>query len=191
MRILFIAISSLVLFFPVYWLFSQAVGNNWGAGIATFFMYVWYPYMAMKFFSLNDAKEFDDISIALAEGTLEVTEYDVSSFIEIEENEGEEEGLHYLLSIGENQTLSLYGPYLYDAVDQGNFPSTKIRVFWNKNNGDTYGVIGIGTKLLPLKTIPPLTESQWQSSKLPMDRDIVESAITNVASDIERYAVPS
>ena len=185
MRVLFVAISAVILFFPAFWLFSQAVGDDWGAGMAAVFMYLWYPYFALKFLGRNDAKDLDDMGAALAKGELEVTDYKVSAYIEIEESE--DEGLYFLLSVEPGKTLCLTGQYLYDVVERGNFPSTKIRLFWNNREGFTYGVEGVGNRLLPLRTMPPFTQSQWDAPELPADREVVESAIEDVADKIESY----
>ena len=43
MRLLLIAIASVVLFFPLYWALHPFFGPNWGAGIAAFMMYIGVP----------------------------------------------------------------------------------------------------------------------------------------------------
>lgn len=183
MRILFVAVSAVVLFFPIFWLFAQVVGNDWGAGIAALFMYVWYPYMALKFLGRKDAVPASDMESALAKGELAVKEYDVSAYIEIDEFE--DEGLFFLLSIGPDETFCLRGQYLYEAVESGGFPASKIRVFWNRRLNSTYGVEGSGMQLMPLRMLPPLSEAQWDSGFLPGDRDIIAMGIEDVANRIE------
>ena len=43
MRLLLIAIASVILFFPLYWALHPFFGANWGAGIAAFMMYIGFP----------------------------------------------------------------------------------------------------------------------------------------------------
>lgn len=186
MRYIFVAVSAVILFFPAFWLFSQVVGDDWGAGIAAFFMYIWYPFMALKYFSRNDEKEIDDMSQALAKGELQVDEYQVKDVIEIEEFE--DEGLFFLLDVGENQTLCLRGQYLYEPVEKGIFPNSKIKVFWNNHFNQTYGVEGAGLKVLTKRKLPPLNEKQYDSGVLPGDRDLLNQGIDKVAMLIEDNA---
>lgn len=183
MRILFVAISAIVLFFPAFWLFSLAVGDDWGAGIAAFFMYVWYPFMALKFLGRHDARDASNMATALAHGELGVDEYTVSSYIEIDEFE--DEGLFFLLNIGPGETLCLRGQYLYEAVESGRFPASKLRIFWNRRSKDSYGVEASGLRLMPLRMLLPLNEKQWDSGCLPGDRDIIALDVEAVAHWIE------
>lgn len=185
MRILFVAISAVILFFPAFWLFSRVVGDDWGAGIAAFFMYVWYPVMALKFLGRHDGKR-DDMATALAKGELEISEYDVYSYIEIDEFE--DEGLFYLFGIAPDATLCLRGQYLYEAADSGRFPASKLKVFWNRRLNLSYGVEGSGMRLMPLRMLPPLSEKQWNSGFLPGDRDVIALGIEDVAKRIEHDA---
>lgn len=185
MRYILIPISAVILFFPAFWLFSQVVGDNWGAGIAAFFMYIWYPYMAFKFFSRNDVEE-DSMAQALARGELEVSIYSVKSVIEIEESDYD--GMFFLLEVGENQTLCLRGQYLYESTERGFFPASDIKVFWNKNMEVTYGVEGGGEKIKPARILPPLTENQCEMDSLPEDREIINKNISEVVKAIEENA---
>ncbi|WP_444909970.1 hypothetical protein [Microbulbifer sp. TRSA005] len=43
MRLLLIAILSVILFFPLYWALHPFFGPNWGAGISAFMMYIGFP----------------------------------------------------------------------------------------------------------------------------------------------------
>jgi hypothetical protein len=43
MRLLLIAILSVILFFPLFWALHPFFGPNWGAGIAAFMMYIGFP----------------------------------------------------------------------------------------------------------------------------------------------------
>ena len=43
MRLLLIAIASVILFFPLYWALHPFFGPNWAAGLAAFMMYICFP----------------------------------------------------------------------------------------------------------------------------------------------------
>ena len=43
MRLLLIALASVVLFFPLYWALHPFFGANWGGWIAAFMMYIGFP----------------------------------------------------------------------------------------------------------------------------------------------------
>lgn len=188
MRYIFVPITAILLFFPAAWLFSKVIGNDWGSGIAAFIMYIWYPYMAFNFLDrkLNKVTGVPDMAQALASGELEVSLYSVRSVIEIEEFD--DEGMFFLLDVGENQTLCLRGQYLYEATERGLFPSPEIKVFWNNHLEFTYGVEGNGHKLEPARVLPPLTGEQWDFESLPEDRDLINKNIHEVAKMIEENA---
>lgn len=188
MRYILIPLSAIILFFPAGWLFSKVVGNAWGSGIAAFIMYIWYPYMAFNFLDRNKSKVSDipDMAQALSLGELEVSSYSVRSIIEIEEQD--DEGMFFLLEVGENQTLCLRGQYLYESTESGLFPSPEIKVFWNKRLGFTYGVEGNGNKLEPSQVLPPLSIDQWDFELMPEDREIINKNISEVVKAIEENA---
>lgn len=184
MRYIFVPLSAVILFFPTFWFFSQIVGDKWGAGIAALFMYIVYPFMVLKFLERHD--EVDDMTQELASGLLEMSEYSVKSVIEIKEFD--DEGMFFLLEVGENKTLCLRGQYLYECTDGGSFPSSEIKILWNKNFGFTDSVEGTGNKLKPKRRLPPLNEKQWKLDSLPEDRDLIHKKIDEVAQIIEDNA---
>jgi len=70
MRFLVIAIGSIVLFFPAFWLFDAVVGPNWGAGIAAVAMYIAFPVLALTVWPAKKAPSETSLLNALEEGTL-------------------------------------------------------------------------------------------------------------------------
>jgi hypothetical protein len=177
MRFIVIAVCSIVLFFPVFWLFQAVVGPNWGAGIASFAMYIAFPILALKIWPGNRSTEPTMMS-ALEEGALASADYEVTEVVEIEELE--DEGLHFLLDIGGGRTLCLSGQYLYKPVSAGRFPSSRIRVFWNVQAGVTYGVQSLGDRLLPSRKLPPPNRKVLEAGAFPSDRDIVAQSLPTV-----------
>tara|TARA_B100001063_G_C16339340_1_gene345999 strand:- start:119 stop:505 length:387 start_codon:yes stop_codon:yes gene_type:complete len=58
MRLLLIAIASVVLFFPLYWALHPFFGPNWGAGIAAFMMYIGFPALFLLKWSKRSTSPF-------------------------------------------------------------------------------------------------------------------------------------
>jgi len=48
MRLLLIAIASLILFFPLFWALNPFFGQDWGAWIAAFLMFIVFPTFLLK-----------------------------------------------------------------------------------------------------------------------------------------------
>ena len=117
---------------------------------------------------------------ALAAGELCVVEYEVSEAIEVEEFE--DEGKHFLLAIGPSETLFLSGQYLYEPVERGIFPSTRIGLFGHKALGITYGVQCLGEPMKPTVLLSALTEEQFKAGAVPSDRDVLQVPIREAIS---------
>jgi hypothetical protein len=126
MRFIVIAICSVVLFFPVYWLFHAVVGPAWGAGIAAVAMYIAFPILAMKVWPAKPTPTTSMVA-ALEGGSLASADYDVAEVVEVQELE--DEGPHFFMDVGGGRTLFLSGQYLDEPVRAGRFPSSRIRVF--------------------------------------------------------------
>ena len=58
MRLLLIAIASLILFFPLYWALHPFFGPNWGGGIAAFMMYIGFPSLFLLKWSKRSSHPF-------------------------------------------------------------------------------------------------------------------------------------
>lgn len=183
MRLLIIAIASVVLFFPAFWLFSQAVGNNWGAGIAAVAMYVALPVLMTKVWPESKTRNTDTMSDALSNGVLSSADYEVREAIEIEEFE--DEGRNYLLDIGDGKTLVLTGQYLYGPVESGKFRSSRIRVFWHSTQGLTFGVECLGNKIIPSRILKPIALDESKEAFVPYDRELLDQPLARVAESIE------
>jgi hypothetical protein len=170
MRFIVIAVCSVVLFFPAFWLFEAVVGPNWGAGIAAVAMYIGFPILAMKVWPGKQAPATTMLA-ALEDGSLASADYDITEVVEVEESE--DEGLHFLMDIGQGRTLFLSGQYLYEPVKAGRFPSTRIRVFWHAQAGLTYGVQSLGDRILPSRKLSPPSLKTVESGAFPSDRDVL------------------
>jgi len=131
-------------------------------------------------------RKTDTMYEALENGVLSSAEYEVRDVVEIEEFE--DEGRHYLLDIGDGKTLMLSGQYLYAPVESGKFPSSRIRVFWHRTEGYTFGIECLGNKMLPSKTIKPIAEDGNEDTGVPGDRELLDQPLGKVAALIEASA---
>jgi len=183
MKFIVIAISSVVLFFPAFWLFSQVVGDDWGAGIAAVAMYIAFPILMLKIWPDSKKPKTDTMFEALENGVLASAEYEVRDVVEIEEVE--DEGCHYLLDIGDGQTLVLSGQYLYGPVESGMFPSSRIRIFWHRTEGYTFGIECLGNNILPSKSINSIAEDGNGNMSVPSDRDVLDQPLGKVVALME------
>jgi hypothetical protein len=181
MRFIVVAIASVVLFFPAFWLFNAVVGPNWGAGIAAFGMYIAFPILALKVWPDRKVVERPSMETALANGDLMSSEYTVSEAAEVDEFE--DEGKHFYLAVGPKDTLFLTGQYLYSPADNGVFHSTKIRVFWHKSLGLTYGVECLGQPMISLKC-PEFSENHFENDVIRGDRQIINQDLRTVLQKI-------
>ena len=181
MRIIVIAILSVVLFFPTYWLFHSVVGPDWGAGIAAFGMYIAFPILALRVWKSREPVPLTSMEAALESGELLSADYSVSEAVEFAEFE--DEGRSFYLAVGPTETLFLSGQYLYSPTDRGVFPSTKIRIFWHKTIGLTYGVECLGQPL-SATSYPPFTEEQFENEKVPEDRQLITQDLHSVLKDV-------
>lgn len=170
MRLLVVAIASVVLFFPTFWLFNAVVGPNWGAGIAAVAMYIAFPVLALRAWPERKGASFVSMEQALERGQLAQETFAVTEAVSVLETE--DEGLHFFLAVGEDRTLFLSGQYLYQPTESGSFPSTCIRVYWNKDSGVTYGVECLGQSLAPSKRLPNLRGDP------PSDRQVIQQSIS-------------
>ncbi len=178
MRLALVALTSVVLFFPAFWLFQLAVGPNWGAGIAAVGMYVAFPVFALRVWPGKAKAGLPSMNGALISGDLAESEFDVSEAVAIDELE--DEGLHYLLRIAPDRTLCLSGQYLYEPVRAGRFPSTRIRVYWHRIAGVTYGVQTLGVTLSPSRAVPAPADAGELFADGPKDRQVIEQDLRKV-----------
>ena len=178
MRYIVIAVLSITLFFPIYWLFEAVVGPNWGAGIAAVAMYIAFPIVALSVWKARPSMSKFSMADALENGKLGTADFDVHEAIAVEE--AEDEGLIFFLDIGNGRTLFLAGQYLYTPCEENRFPSDKIRVYWHTELGLTYGVECLGDRLLPCEVLPPLDPDVIDRAFNPSDRDVIAQDLAAV-----------
>lgn len=184
MKLIVIAITSLLLFFPSYWLFESVVGPDWGAGIAAVGMYIMLPVLMLSIWESSEEKVTDDImSISLQNGNLCSDDYKIFSAFVVEDPGFAD--LHYLLDIGEGKTLSLKGQYLYGPVESGAFPSSSVRVFWDKESSFTCGVQCMGNSIVPVRVIQTQTDDDSILERYLNDREVFNQPIEYVVQILE------
>ena len=148
-------------------------------------MYLAFPFIGLRWID-REMKEPDSLLEALHSGTLVLTEHDVHDAIAIDDIEYVA-GL-YLLDIGGGKTLVLNGQCCKELVEKGLFPSSKIRIFWDKVSLETYGVEPIGTKILISKRLDEVSSYFDSKGNQLNDRDIINQSISDVVSAMENNA---
>ncbi len=182
MKYLLLIFASLVLFFPIYWLFEPVVGQNWGAGIAAVAMYLAFPIIGLLWID-RTTKEPDSMLEALHGGTLSFAEHNVYDVITIGDYAS---GLNfYLLAIDGGKTLVLSGEYCNEQVKKGLFPSSRIRLYWDKSSLKTYGVEPIGNRILVSNQIEANSLDIDNKGCQLKDRDIFKQTLSHIISSIE------
>jgi hypothetical protein len=145
-RLVAIAIVSTVLLIPIAGFASNITSNKLLLIVVSFgTSYVLIPMLLLRLWPAERSAVEDSIATALWSGELLTTEYTVHEVVEVEEVE--DEGFHFLLSTGENETLFLSGQYLYGLVEQHKFPSSQLRVFRHRTKGHAYGIEPIGSAM--------------------------------------------
>ncbi len=178
MRYIVIASTSIVLFFPMYWLFHAVVGPNWGAGIAAVSMYIAFPLIALNVWKAKPSVTDASMGSALENGKLGSAEFEILEAVAVQETV--DEGQLFFLDIGGGRTLFLAGQYLYAPCSENRFPSNRIRIYWHTELGMTYGVETLGDHLLPTAILPPLVPDEVDPTLNPKDREILAQDLTSV-----------
>ena len=182
-RLLVIAVVSTFLLIPIAGFSSNIVSNTAALILVSVVTgYVIVPAILLKIWEPRDLPVTGYLDEAVATGTLTYSDFDVRQVISIAESE--DEGLHFLLEVGPDQTLFLSGQYLYGPVEKGLFPSTKIRIYWDSGDDMTVGVAGLGTPVEAVAELPPFTLEQFESDSIPADRSIIERSIHDVAESM-------
>lgn len=114
------------------------------------------------------------------QGLVTSTEYQARRALQVEEFE--DEGSHYFLELNDGSVLFLSGQYLYDyepidddpeANQHRRFPCTDFVVKRHKTEEYVLEIVTRGTAFEPEAVAPYFTESDYQSSTMPEDGDII------------------
>ncbi|ARU28775.1 hypothetical protein [Cellvibrio sp. PSBB006] len=188
LRLLVVAAVSTFLLIPIAGYSSNIIKNEILLIIASFISgYVIVPAILLKLWPERQGRnEVETLDSALESGLIKTVEYSVDQVVEIEEFE--DEGLHYLMSISPNKTLSLFGQYLYPYGELENFPSTRIRLFIHTGNNLCYGIECAGDKITEIDQLGPPTPDAWAAGVVPYDLEIIEKPLVDIVYGIKKYA---
>jgi hypothetical protein len=116
-----------------------------------------------------------------AQGLVDTTEYTASRAIMVEEFD--DEGLFYLLDIGEGKTVCLTGQELYDfeplnTKEDGEdrprrFPNTQFNVLRHRSQGYILDLQCRGEPFEPLQIFPHFTPKDFKRDVVPEDSQII------------------
>lgn len=116
-----------------------------------------------------------------AQGMVETAEYTATRAIMVEEFD--DEGLFYLLDIGEGRTLCLMGQALYDfepleAERDGEdrsrrFPNTRFSVLRHREQADILDLLCHGEPFEPLQIFPHFTPKDYKQGLVAVDEQII------------------
>ena len=108
----------------------------------------------------------------LKAGRMVVATYDVRSAVRVEEFE--DEGSQYLLELIDGGVLFLGGQYLYEAEENGSFPSTRIQTERAEKSGTLFELHCTGTPVEVLETLPHFTVADHEAALVPDDGEILD-----------------
>ena len=142
LRLLVIGVVSTLLLIPIAGYSSNVIHSEaLLVAVSVALGYVVVPAILLRLWPPRTAT-VKSMQNALWEGELQTVDYRVLEIAQVSEQE--DEGLHFLIAIGEGRTLYLSGQYLYGLVERRAFPSEAVRVFLNKITGDRYGIEPVG-----------------------------------------------
>ncbi|WP_194868227.1 hypothetical protein [Pseudoalteromonas sp. PPB1] len=188
LRLIIVAIVSTFLLIPVAGFSSNIIGNEvLLVVISCFIGYVIVPIILLRLWPAKPATlTLDTLQQAIEKGHITTIEYAISEVVEIEEYE--DEGLHYLLSISSEKTLSLRGHYLYPYSELPNFPATIMRLFVHTENNLCYGIECVGSNLGSVRKVTQASNAAVDAEVVPSDMEVIEKPISDVVSEIQKYA---
>jgi hypothetical protein len=108
----------------------------------------------------------------LAQGTVEVTTYEVVDAINVEEFE--DEGSMYYLKLRDGRILFIAGQHLYDFEEKRRFPNTKFQVVRTPRTRELLGFVCLGDYVPASGRGRSFTVADYDSGRVPGDGDIWE-----------------
>jgi hypothetical protein len=106
-------------------------------------------------------------------GAAEVTRYEVTDAIQVEEFE--DEGSNCFLRLRDGRVLFLSGQHLEDAEAARTFPATAVEVSRSPLGRIVLDVKGSGEYLAPTSLLPPFPEERLARGEVPSDGDLVDA----------------
>lgn len=114
------------------------------------------------------------------QGLVSSAQFRANRALQVEEFE--DEGVSYFLELSDGSVLFLSGQYLYDyepieddpeVNQERKFPCTDFVVKRHKTEGYVLEIINSGTPFEPEAIAPSFTESDYRSSTMPEDGDVI------------------
>jgi membrane protein implicated in regulation of membrane protease activity len=105
-------------------------------------------------------------------GVARVVTYRVSDALQVEE--AEDEGSSYYLKLDDGRVAFLSGQYLYDAEEDGTFPSTVVSVVRAPHTDIVFDLRCEGTAMGPAPQLPAFTTADWDQGRVPNDGALVD-----------------
>lgn len=185
LRLICIAVVCTMLLIPIAGYSSNVISNKWALIAVSFGLaYVVIPAVLLKLWPASRTGRHKSMQEALDSGELHTADYEIRDVVQI--GETEDEGLHFLIDLGDEKTLFLSGQYLYEPVERGEFPAERVRVFTNKVTGLRYGIESIGTLRRRWQCYEPLTLKQIDAGVDLVDGELYQQSIAQLA---ERFGL--
>ena len=109
-------------------------------------------------------------------GTVQVTRYDVTDALAVEEFE--DEGLSYYLELTDGRVVFLMGQYLYEPVEQAQFPARRLEIVRTAVTGTVLRVTALGPHLPPTGTRRPFQTADFENDRVPEDGTILSGPLS-------------
>jgi hypothetical protein len=102
----------------------------------------------------------------------------------MEVEEDEDLGVGYFLRLDDDRVLFLKGQYLQELT----FPAMEFDLSRGPNSGVVLGIACLGPYLLPTRTIPPFTRSEYREGRVPEDGQMIEASWEDVLAECAEWA---
>ena len=114
-------------------------------------------------------------------GTAQVIRYDVSDALAVEEFE--DEGLSYYLELTDGRVVFLMGQYLYEPVEQLQFPARRVEIVRTTATDTVLRVTALGPHLPPSATRGPFRTEEIESDRFPVDGAVLHGPLDQYRGD--------
>jgi len=114
----------------------------------------------------------------LESGVAEMTTYEATRAIRVDEFE--DEGIGFYLDLGGGQALFLQGQYLYEDDEAKRFPCARFTITRTSRSHLLLDLTCTGEYLPPVWVNPPFTARPYKTGAVPEDGEILETEFENL-----------